>query len=389
VSHKDNMDLRNTGDGGWFYAEHELFSVFAPLIGPLGVSVYMAMCRLIPLAAVDPDRPVTERSVMDAACVGKGTVGRKMSEIVALGMVEETRHSSRRPSTFKLVSLRKLALVGIAELQRRIGAPVGGTEDEGESVVPPTEGVEEAANAASPRGETSQVALQGGLHAATSPAASGKSGAPQWGTDRPSVETTLVDLLVPQKQASVPQKTASVPQNRGSLFKEEEFKELNTPLPPKGGQLSSLTANADADVLPSPQISSADRVAAGLPPDTVVRPPRNGKNQKPSRDGPGAGGAYDPAMDKAVAWLKRECVLAGSRTEAAIRRAMRLEGEKTDAPPDYDRIAARMAKSYAEFLANQHLMAYKIGPPRFFDDMWDDQRKWPWDEKRLREGRRL
>jgi hypothetical protein len=94
-------------------------------------------------------------------------------------------------------------------------------------------------------------------------------------------------------------------------------------------------------------------------------------------------------METAVAWLKRECVLAGQKVEEAMRRALLLEGGKSDAAPEYDRIAARMAKNYAEFLANQHLMAYKIGPPRFFDDLWDDQRKWPWDEKRLREGRRF
>jgi hypothetical protein len=368
VSHKDNMDLRNTGDGGWFYAEHELFSVFAPLIGPLGVSVYMAMCRLIPLAAVDPERQVKERAVMEAACVSKGTANRKIAEIVALGMVTCSQTSSRRTPTYKLESLRKLSLVGIAELERRLGGPRRTTEDADYATDGAVEDGSEAAKMASPRGDETKASPNIPSAVGWAPAASGENGGPPWTTKRPAVETTLLDLLVVQKTPLVVQKTASVVHPE-PFFKEEEFKDLNSPLPlsqAKGGQLPSLTASAE---------------------DKTDKSNGKSKSEKPSRDGRGGGEAG--SLERAVAWVKRECVLSRPSVGEAIRRAMLLEGGKSDAAPDYDRMATRMAKFYAEFLANQHLMAYKIGPAKFFDDgLWDDQRKWPWDEKAVRDSQR-
>jgi hypothetical protein len=373
MSHKDNMDLRNTGDGGWFYAEHELFSVFAPLIGPLGVSVYMAMCRLIPLAAVDPDRQVTERAVMEAACVSKGTAGRKMEEIARLGMVQEQRSSNRRSSTYKLVSLRTLALVGIEELRRRLGAPQGGTDfaEAGEDQA--KNDASAVAQTAVPSGDASKPALNETLRVAKAPASSGKNGAPRWGTSRVSVETRLVDLLVPQKQASVPQKTASVPQKRGSLFKEEKEEEFNTPLPPSQA-MGGLLPNIAASAAPNPKDKD--------------------QSKGPPGDGTVAGGkavAVDDAwaVGRSVLKVQRECGLNSPRLTPAIERAMRSEAAKSDALANWNAIAERMIKSYKIWLESQDLLAYKPGAKRFFDEYWDDQRKWPWDEKRLREKGRL
>jgi hypothetical protein len=356
MSHKDNMDLRNTGDGGWFYAEHELFSVFVPLIGPDGGMVYMAMCRLIPLAAVDPDRPVTVRSTSAASGVSRSTTDRKMKEIVALGMVEETRFANRRPSTYKLVSLRGLALVGIAELRERLGVPPGDTEKAGSVGYATEKEVSPAAKTASQSVDASKAKLGGTTQKAKAPAASGESGVPRWDTDRDMRKTTLVDLLVSQKTPLVSQKQASVSQNGGSLFKEEKEEEQYSPLPPsqaKGVKLDFVAASADPKT--SKSKSFAERRDERL---------------------------------AAVAKVMRECDLSASRLGPVFEQAMRTEASKTDAPPDWNAIAERMAKSYSTWLANLHLMAFKPGARKFFTELWTDQRKWPWDEKRIREMQR-
>lgn len=351
------MDLRNTGDGGWFYAEHELFSVFVPLIGPDGGMVYMAMCRLIPLAAVDPDRPVTVRSCSEASGVSKSTTQRKLAQIVALGMVSETRFANRRPSTYKLVSLRGLALVGIAELRRRLGVPPGDTEPDGEMVDQVHERGDALAQSRAGGVSAKVPSSIAELHRATAPAGRGRSGVPPGDTEKGLRKNHPPEGSVSQKTASVSQKQASVSQNRGSLFKEEKEEDKYSPLPPsqaKGGRLDSIAASAD---------------------------PRTSKSKTP--------GERRDERRAAVAKVMRECDLSASRLGPAIEQAMRLEASKTDAPPDWNAIAERMAKSYSAWLANLHLMTFKPGARKFFTELWTDQRKWPWDEKRMREKGRL
>ena len=121
MSFRDNQDLRPRGAGGWCYAEHELFSLFAPLIGPNGVSVYMAFCRLIPLAAIHADRQVTVRRMSEYSTVSRSECAEKMQQIYRLGMVIETKYLDGRNPTYKLPSLHELAKVGQAELFRRAG----------------------------------------------------------------------------------------------------------------------------------------------------------------------------------------------------------------------------------------------------------------------------
>ena len=121
MSFRDNQDLRPREAGGWAYAEHELWSVFAPLIGPEGVSVYMAMCRLVPLAAINADRQVSVRRVSELSCVSRSKCAETIKDILKLGMISETRYLDGRDPTYKLISLRDLAKQGEVELKRRIG----------------------------------------------------------------------------------------------------------------------------------------------------------------------------------------------------------------------------------------------------------------------------
>lgn len=122
MSFKDNQDLRPKGEGGWNWMEHELYSVFLPLIGPLGCAVYAAMTRLVPLVPVDPYRyRVSLRQLAEWSGMSKSSVDKQLKILLKLGMVVETKYLDGRDSSYKLVSLRELAKVGEAELKKRIG----------------------------------------------------------------------------------------------------------------------------------------------------------------------------------------------------------------------------------------------------------------------------
>jgi hypothetical protein len=101
----------------------------------------------------------------------------------------------------------------------------------------------------------------------------------------------------------------------------------------------------------------------------------------------------DDALELGRAVLKcaRECGLeAAPRMHPVIERAMLAAANKSDGRrPAWNTLAERMAASFQQFLAQKHLMVRPIGPRAFFEQMWDDDRKWPWDEKLLRTRRRL
>lgn len=112
------MKLRDQRNGGWFWAQNELFDVFQPLIGVHGVSVYMAMCRK--LGDPKTNGRLSLRDIAEAAGVSKSEVGRQRTAMVALGMIAEKVTGAKTSSTFDLLDLRAAAEVGPEELQRRL-----------------------------------------------------------------------------------------------------------------------------------------------------------------------------------------------------------------------------------------------------------------------------
>jgi hypothetical protein len=372
----EKIDGRDMRDGGWYWVQQELLTVFVPLIGRDAAWLYQVLCNLIPETIEKPHIELSIRAIAKAGGYGKsvGAVHRNLRVLLAIGMIEEEKRGRGTPSILKLGSLRKLAGLGNEELKRRLSVPGGNTDAQVPDSVPPAEDAADDAQSRADGLDAEKGEADPDSAEPDAPASPGIQTVPPGNTKanpadggKNPVEMSLAEFVVFQKGGG------SVPEKGGVCSSEDgPFKVLNLSIlktyplsQAKGGVLPFVTANADSKT-------------------------GKGKNRKPSRDGPSAGEADDPAMDTAVTWLKRECVLAGRETEAAIRRAMRLEAGKTDVAPDYDRIAAHMAKSYANFLANTHAMAYKLGASRFFDDgLWRDSRKWPWDEKRLREGRRL
>ncbi|HZL29184.1 MAG TPA: hypothetical protein VFC39_21850 [Acidobacteriaceae bacterium] len=348
------MDLRNRGEGGWFYAENELFSVFAPLIGPDGIAVYMAMCRLVPLAGVSEERPVTMRAIEAASCVSRGQVNRKVAEIVALGMVLEMKHARNRPSTYKLPELRNLALLGEAELKARLGVPRGDTGSK--------EGLSTMAH--SPVSNDASSRAQSGLsHVANdktvangpaSPAASGENGVPRWDTEAADPAALDFDKPVSQNRASVSQKQPSVSQNRasvsqiGGLLKEEEEEEEDkyppTPVPGDGG--SEL-------ILP---VENCTPDAAEFPASIAI----------------------------AAHWTMQKLGLSKRRLQDTIAAALVLWCRQNDKSLQ---AAAQLAvANYTKYIADVPVMRWgPWGPENFFaKGYWSNPSAWPYDQAKVR-----
>jgi len=112
------VKLRDQRNGGWFWAQNELFDVFQPLIGVHGVSVYMTMCRQ--LGDPKSNGRLSLRDISRASGVSKSEVGRARAAMVVLGMIAEKATGTNTPSSFELLDLRAAAEVGPEELQRRL-----------------------------------------------------------------------------------------------------------------------------------------------------------------------------------------------------------------------------------------------------------------------------
>jgi hypothetical protein len=396
MSHKDNADLRNTGDGGWFYAEHELFSVFVPLIGPLGGMVYMAMCRLIPLAAVDPDKQVTLRRIEEESGVNRQTANRKRVAIVAMGMVEEMKRGTNRVSTYKLVSLRKLAAVGVEELKRRLeglpGVSVADTENEGGGSDPVSQQGHAVAEGRVVGADAIDRPTLVSLLLPDAPAASGGNGVSQRDTD-PSLCKNGVSAAdsgesVSQNRASVSQNRASVSQNRASVshfrgpYKEEEEEEdktKNTPLPPASGGSASSTFT------PCVQATNHGNGESKNFPD-------EGHGQASDIEALLRGVTPSQKLAAQLVWATAQVMRAHSftpdaRMEEAISKALGLWCSKTQRTPG--EAVALEAANFGVYREHSGAMSYGWGWRWWFKrGYWSKPEQWPYDREKLAQMRR-
>lgn len=360
MSENRQIDGRDLRDGGWFWTQQELLYVFTPLIGPEASWLYMVLCKMIPDKVNNPLIDLTIRSMQRSSGLSIGTVHRKLAVLIAIGMVEEIKGGNRKPSVFKLVNLKKLAALGTAELQRRLSVPPGNTAENHTSPVTPSAPTTEGHGTPVDGADTDTKGQAPNENAPDAPAASGENTVPVGN----SGEKRPVDGALFQKQGG------TVPETGGDCSSEVvPFKVLNlsilktSPLPlsqAKGGMLPSLVASADG----------------------------TGKNKKLSRDGRGAADLL--ARSAAVTKVLRECGISDPRMAPVIDRAMGAYAALTDEIPDWNAIAERMTASYSKFVRHLPLLAYRPGPRKFFAlGLWDDERRWPWDDKKLNEKRRL
>ncbi len=367
-----NADLRSTSQGGWCYVEHEFFRVFLPLIGPEGGMVYVAMTRLAPLAAARAELPVTVEALERESCVSRSTAHRKLRELVQLGMVLESKGSSRRPSSYQLVALRELARVGEPELRRRLA--------ELQSQRRIQAAVSSACLCSMPA--PAQLDLAPTLF----PAAGSVPGPPEPALDpackaagQAGCETPVsqIDTLVSQQsgavsQPAVSQQSALVsqPGTAFHLLKEEpEREDSHTPPTPQGGPGGSVS---DLDL-------------AALRPEPALHPAAL------------AGAARWVLEQSGVSATRRLESLLSRQLELALRRSARVPTEadaaqQGDPAPSAEsapqsvaeRVAERMAermverwRQYRELCRRQELQI-QWGFSRFFGDgLWAEPEAWP------------
>ncbi len=358
-----NADLRSTSQGGWCYTEHELFQVFLPLIGPDGGMVYMAMTRLAPLAAVRAELPVTVEALARESCVSRSTAHRKLRELVRLGMVLETRGSSRRPSAYQLVSLRELARVGEPELRRRLaelhsqktvkvpGSSASGSPDSPQLDLSLTSFEPDPANSGAAAPCSS---------AAPEPAAAASRHLSPASVSQASVcETPVSQIDAPVSQHGAP---VSQPGRAFNLLKKKSEKEdLTTPPTPQGG--------------PGGLASDLDLAALGSEP-----------------------ALHRAARARAARWvLDQSGVSATRRLESLLTRQLQLGLQRPcSLPPDGDypqdghlaqpaedplqALALRMVQRWRQYLGlcRRQELQFQWGFARFFGEgLWAQPEAWP------------
>lgn len=140
--------LRDNRKAGWFWAHNELIDVFAPLVGPYGVAVYVALVSRCKgnSAVVECSVRELENLWLDPACkgsrpaLGRSSISRALSQLAAAGMIRVSREATRsRGAEYLLVDLpdlyRRLAptdrerLVSRLEGLRDRSVPEGDTQE--------------------------------------------------------------------------------------------------------------------------------------------------------------------------------------------------------------------------------------------------------------------
>lgn len=365
-----NADLRSTSQGGWCYVEHEFFRVFLPLIGPEGGMVYVAMTRLAPLAAARAELPVTVEALARESCVSRSTAHRKLRELVQLGMVLESKGSSRRPSAYQLVALRELARVGEPELRRRLAelhsqrsiqakvssASVGSMPAPAQLDLAPT-----LFPAVGSVPGPSEPALDAACKAAA-----------QAGCETPA-ETSLsqLDALVSQQSDPVSQPAAAVSQQSALvsqpgisfhlLKKEPEREDSHTPPTPQGGPGGSAGIGSSAASQPEPALQLSAFVGAAR---WVLE--QSGVS----------------ATRRLESLLNRQFELA-MRCAARVPTGADAAQQGCPAPPAeraLQALAARMVERWRQYreLCRRQELQIQWGFSRFFGDgLWAEPEAWP------------
>jgi hypothetical protein len=355
----EKIDARDLRDGGWYWVQQELLYVFTPLIGPEASWLYTVLCRLIPDKVENPHIELTIRAMQRASGLSVGTVHRKLAVLIAIGMIEETKRGNRTPSIFKLVSLRKLAGVGNAELQRRLSVPPGNSgKNEGGSA-PDQEDVQDDAESRTDGVDKSSTVNDVAAAVAKAPAGSQAPTVPVGNSEADSVQNADLNPALFQKGGgTVPKEGGYCSSEKAPLIKNLSILTTSplTPTQARGGRLRSVAASVEG------------------------RPPEK------SKDLP----VEDQDLHAAVVLVMRESNLSNPRMVKTITLAMRTHAARTDEKPDWNAIAERMVRGYTAYLENKHLMKFPVGVKKFFDDgLWLDDRRWPWDEHRVREQKRL
>jgi DNA-binding transcriptional ArsR family regulator len=368
----EQIDGRDLRDGDWFWTQKALLYVFTPLIGTEASWLYVVLCNMIPDKVNNPLIEMTVRSIQRGSGLSIGTVHRKLKVLTAIGMIEVIGGGNRETPIYKLINLKKLAGLGTEELKRRLSVPRGNTGEGVPDLVPPSDAAKDEAEGRADGVDAMEAEAELDSGVLDRPASTDESSVPGGNSDSKSPDGGKKPEEMSFSEFALFQKGGgSVPKKGGFCSSESDpFNSIN---------LSNLKTSP---VVPSQARGRLPAIAASVDDSDSGKK----QKQKTSHEAKGKGKGGEDLL-AAVAKVKRECGLSMRRIGETIERAMRLEASAIDLEPDWNAIGERMISRYKRFLENQNFMSYKVLATRFFAELWDDDRKWPWDEKLLRELR--
>ncbi|HEU5397960.1 MAG TPA: hypothetical protein VFV77_01660 [Gammaproteobacteria bacterium] len=146
VESPEGFLLRDLREAGWFWIQNELIDLFAPLVGPYAVCVYICLCRHSEGRHTTASLSTREIEHIWAARIGRpalsrSSVHRAIRQLVAAGMVRVLSEAGRgRPATYGLVSLPKLARTLTEEQKDHLATMLENTRNRVEDAQPVPEG---------------------------------------------------------------------------------------------------------------------------------------------------------------------------------------------------------------------------------------------------------
>lgn len=330
MSKEVSNPVRQKRPPGYYTSDNELVDELAAEVGIYAFGVYHLLKRK---AANWAGAPISRREIAEKLSISKDSAANAIATLKNAGLIEEElSEDPNAPSMFLVIEAKEVLEARKAnpalcpEIRTRVVTKRVRNSGHPESVI------------------QDATALNSGLRS------------PEFRT--PNMEADKDKTLVPD----------------------------TTPLAPKGGKACD----------PSREASRTARSAQKLPSEGksqnagMLRVSRMRKQADAELDAVVADAdEREREPRQAVAKVMRECGLSNPRKWAPIvRAAMEMERSRSEPALAWGEIAERMVAASASWVESQHLMAYKIGIRRFFEELWHDDRKWPWDEKRLDEAKR-
>lgn len=129
----DTIYLRNMREKGWFWINNELIDIFAPLVGPYAVAVYVCLCR-----RCEGNSALTQwsqRELVQAwrhetmpagrTTLSRTSIQRALSQLVAAGLVRVERAATRsQGAIYALPSLPQLAAQLTPEIAEKLAVRI-------------------------------------------------------------------------------------------------------------------------------------------------------------------------------------------------------------------------------------------------------------------------
>lgn len=138
---KNSIFIRNMRQAGWFWAHNELVDVFAPLVGPFAIAVYVCLTR-----RCEGNSAVTQWSLRELervwlaedvpgvqrAALSRSSIARALAQLVAAGMIRVESPATRtRGPVYVLPNLPEVAASLTPELREKLAVRLEQQKDRG------------------------------------------------------------------------------------------------------------------------------------------------------------------------------------------------------------------------------------------------------------------